>query len=405
LHQKSLITIMMSFFQNLKTAILLGTAFLYETAHTQTNSINDTAIVSTPVTIGVSVKLNSNVLHQQYELYISTPYGYEKNNQKYPVIYVLDGKYYFPYVSAASEVLSGNQDMPECIVVGIASINRNRDYSPPLVAGFDKPGPMSAAGGANTYLQHIEQEVLPFIDAHYRTQPYRMLIGHSLGGLLVVHAMVTKPNLFQAYIDIDGSHWFNNGANGDSLISFLSQHPKYKGNFMWVMEKMDSSYWFPVTHRLHAFLAANKPAGLNYEFIQVENDHHSTLIFPGAYLALRDMFANYAYQFKPTTNLGDIKHHYDSLSAALKFTVAIPEDLYDEDKEHCIQILKDPQKAMVTCTEWIKVYPNSARAYEVSGNLCITLGDKTNAAKYLNKALQLDPSNKAVKNSLQSISN
>ena len=262
---------------------------------------------------------------------------------------------------------------------------------------------MSATGGANTYLKHIEKELLPFIDQHYRVQPYRIIIGHSLGGLFAVHTLVIDPSLFQAYINIEGSLWFNDGADVDTLISYLKTHPDYKSNFMWVMEKMDTSYWFPVTHTLHDYLENQRPHNLNYKFIEIENDQHETLIYPGAYAALKELYKHYPFQFSPTSNLDDIKKHYDSLSFALNYKVAIPEDVYSVDVDHCKMVLRNMEKAVITCEAWIKDYPNSARALEKTGNTYLQMDKKDLSIKYLKKSLELNPDNNNARETLKKL--
>lgn len=389
--------------QFIKIIISISSGIFYLSGCTQKPSHENVAFTKTPFTIGESIKLKSVVLNEAYDLYISTPDDYKNNSLKYPVIYVLDGKYHFAIVAAAAKLLYGYLKIPECIVVGISTNNRDRDYTPPLVNGFSKPDAISASGGANTYLEHLEKELLPFIDKHYRTQPYRIIIGHSLGGLFVIHTLVTQPLLFQAYINIEGSLWFNDGYDGNALINYLKTHPDYKGNLMWVMEKMDTSFWFPITHTLHDYLQNQSPKNLNYKFIEIENDQHETLIYPGVYAALRELYKNYTFQFSPTSNLDDIKRHYDSLSIVLNYKVDIPEDIYSVDLDHCKMVLKNMDKAIITCTEWIKDYPNSARALEMAGRTYLEMGKKDSAMKYLKKSLELKPDNNSAKETLHKL--
>jgi predicted alpha/beta superfamily hydrolase len=357
----------------------------------------------TAFAVGETIKLHYAILNEDYNIHVSTPDDYEKTTEKYPVIYVLDGKYHFPIVTAAANLLYGYQKIPKCIVVGIETNNRDRDYTPPLVSGFSKPGPMSSAGGADKYLEYIEKELLPFIDKNYRTQPYRTIIGHSLGGLLVVHTLVTRPSLFQAHVNIDGSLWYNDGAEGNALISYLKNNPGYKGNFMWVKEKMEKSYWFPITKTLHVYLEGQKPGNLNYKFIEIENEEHETLIYPGAYTALRELYKKYRFRFSPTSDLGDIKKHYDSLSVAVNYKVNIPENVYAVDVDHCKIVLKSMDKALITCEEWMKDYPNSALAFETTGNTYLEMGKKDLAMKYLKRSSELNPGNNNVKESLKKL--
>lgn len=368
--------------------------FLFLQACTQQQEQKNSSSSEIDVSIGKEIKIKSSILKEECSIYVSVPDDYEKSSQKYPVIYVLDGKYHFPIVYAAAHLLYDYLKIPECIVVGIGTNNRNRDYTPPLTNHFSKPAEMSAAGGANTYLDYIEKELIPFIDKNYRTQPNRTIIGHSLGGLLAVHAFTTRPSLFQSTINIDGSLWFNDGASGDALINYLNNHPDQKGNFIWVKEKMDTMYWFPITHKLNNYFVHHKLTSLYYKFIEIENEQHETLIYPGVYLGLRAIFENYNFTFSPTTTFADIKRHYDSLSNAVNYKVPVPEDIYAMNREHCIIIWKDMDMAIATCEEWMKAYPSSSKAYEMAGRTYLQTGKKDLAIKYFKKSLELKPDNK-----------
>lgn len=358
---------------------------------------------SVPYVSGEVITLPSKVLHEDCELYVSVPEGYKKGDKKYPVIYALDGEYQFSIVTAAAKLLYEYNQIPECIVVGVGSKHRDRDYTPPLVAGFERPSVMSEAGGADNYLDYVEKEMLPFMEAHYRTQPYRILIGHSLGGLFAVHALRTRPSLFQAYINVEGSTWFNNGAEGTELMKYFTANPNFKGNYYWVMEKMDTSYWFPITHSLHQYFEQQKPKDLHYKFIEIEGDRHETLIYPGAYAAIKELFKDYMYQFSEATTLDDIKNHYAAVSNDLGYKVEIPEDVYAIDVDHCKQVLKDMNKAIRTCMDWIKDYPGSARARKITATTFLGMNKPDSAIKYFQESLRLNPEDSVVSNNLSKL--
>jgi predicted alpha/beta superfamily hydrolase len=50
---------------------------------------------------------------------------------------------------------------------------------------------------------------MPHIDSAYQTAPYKILIGHSFGGLMVMDVLTNHTKLFNAYIAIDPSMWYN----------------------------------------------------------------------------------------------------------------------------------------------------------------------------------------------------
>ena len=120
--------------------------------------------------------------------------------QNYPVVFVLDGEMWLNTAINVEEFYSGGF-MPEMILVGLESgDDRVYEFSPTeqtMKYGmpFNEP-----TGGADHYIDYLETELLPFIQANYRIKPYITLIGHSYGGLLGAHILLEKPELFNNYI-------------------------------------------------------------------------------------------------------------------------------------------------------------------------------------------------------------
>lgn len=175
-------------------------------------------------TSGQTVQIQSKILKQSRSLIISEPDGYDSGTDRYPVLYLLDGEANFEYTAAIIHFLATNDRIPELIVVAINSgdgTRRTHDLTPPSQADIDNrfsPG----NGGADAFLAFISDELVPYVERNYRTRPYRILVGHSFGGLFAVHTLVTKPNLFNAYIAIDPSVEWNNGAEIKRARQFFS---------------------------------------------------------------------------------------------------------------------------------------------------------------------------------------
>lgn len=91
--------------------------------------------------------------------------------------------------------------MPEVIVVGLPNVRggRPRDYTPPFIRQNteDLKSPM---GRADHFLSFLKKELIPHIEREYRTVPFRMIAGHSRGGLFVVYSLIADPRLFTAFI-------------------------------------------------------------------------------------------------------------------------------------------------------------------------------------------------------------
>ena len=159
------------------------------------------------LSLGETRELHSAVLGERREIIVGLPAGYEGGDETYPVVYLLDGPSHFHHTTGTARFLARNGRMPEVIVVAIPNTDRTRDLSPPIHS--DASPARSSAGGADSFLEFISAELRPFVDEHYRTRPYAILIGHSLGGLFANHALVHRPEVFDAYISISPSLWWD----------------------------------------------------------------------------------------------------------------------------------------------------------------------------------------------------
>lgn len=179
-------------------------AFAFSAAVAQTS---DTTII-----IGKVESMYSNILKEESEICVYVPYFDPLFAKKrYPVVYLFDGDGHFHYVTGMIQQLSqsnGNTVLPEMIVVGITNTDRLRDLTPSQQSSA--PYSNRTSGGGEIFTSFIEKELIPHIDSLYPTAPYRVLIGHSIGGLMVINTLINHTNLFNAYIAIDPSMWWDN---------------------------------------------------------------------------------------------------------------------------------------------------------------------------------------------------
>ena len=167
--------------------------------------------------IGTVDSINSKILHEKRSIWISMPEGARDNREaakKYPVVYLLDGSNHFATVSAMLRQLGAKNGniLPEMIVVGILNTDRARDFTPTKSSFwiYGPPSPLENTGGGERFVEFLEKELMPYIDSICPTAPYRVLVGHSLGGLAVTNVLINHTRLFNAYIIIDPSMWYDN---------------------------------------------------------------------------------------------------------------------------------------------------------------------------------------------------
>src|ERR1700690_2979695 len=164
--------------------------FVFTTVKSQNND---------KICIGTVDKIYSNILNEERTLWIYNPAQTTRTNlQHYPVLYLLDGEEHFYATVGMIQQMSGAWG--NMIVVGITNSDRNRDLTPTV----------NNSGGGENFMNFIKEELIPHIDSVYPTAPYRIFSGHSLGGLTVINTLLNNTQLFNAYIAIDPSLWWEN---------------------------------------------------------------------------------------------------------------------------------------------------------------------------------------------------
>jgi predicted alpha/beta superfamily hydrolase len=188
----------------------------------QQNTINSKSFV-----LGLVDEMQSRILNEKRILNIYLPPGYHSSDtSSYPLIYLLDGSADEDFIHVAGLVqfnnLSWVNRVPPSILVGIANTDRRRDFThSTTVAADQKRSP--TAGQSDKFIEFIEKELQPYINQKYRVRADKTIIGQSLGGLLATEILLKRPALFNRYIIISPSLWWNNG-------SLLKQAPQLISN-------------------------------------------------------------------------------------------------------------------------------------------------------------------------------
>lgn len=169
--------------------------------------------------------LQSRVLGERRGYLVHLPASYRHDSdRRYPVIYVLDGSSQDIHTAESAALLARIGLMPEVIVVGIPNVSgegRQRDYTPPFMRQ-DTDLAVTDMGGADAFLQFLREELIPGVEADYRTGASRMLAGHSRGGLFVLYALTSAPDLFDVYFAHSPALWRDDHAMVGELRNFLA---------------------------------------------------------------------------------------------------------------------------------------------------------------------------------------
>lgn len=160
--------------------------------------------------------LASSITGGQYRIFISVP-DTPAPAAGHPVLYALDGNVSFPMLAqmartAAWRSKATGRAAPVVVGIGYPTDedyhpDRGRDYTPPTA------GAPATEGGADRFLDFIEQELKPLVRSLAPVDPQRQaLYGHSYGGLCTLHALFTRPAMFQAWLAASPSIWYRERA-------------------------------------------------------------------------------------------------------------------------------------------------------------------------------------------------
>ncbi len=268
----------MLFFSHLSTAMKFNQyiiAFLLLSTTADTKEQHKPQLQTGPFTIGESITWQSNTLDQSRTINIYLPQGYQKQSQnKYPLIYLLDGSADEDFIHIAGLVQFGSFSwinmLPESIVVGIANVDRKHDMTYPTTDAKDK-AEFPTTGGSAKFIQFLKDELQPLITSRYRVTDEKTIIGQSLGGLLATEILFKHPEMFDNYLIVSPSLWWDDGA---LLKHELSDELKNKTIFVAVGKEgpiMESA-----AQSLHKKLSGVTTKKLGYQFFE-QLDHGDTL--------------------------------------------------------------------------------------------------------------------------------
>lgn len=324
-------------------------------------------------------RISSSVLGEERKILVRVPAAYRQGDARFPVMYMLDA--HPPQNSmmvGMIEQQAASGMMPEMIVVGIQNVARTRDMTP--TSSERSPG----SGGAEKFLDFIQREVMPFVEKNYRTQPYRVFAGHSLGGLLAVYTAVSRPDMFNSYIAASPVlHWdknyvielargkFKNGGELKKTVYIgLGDEPTYIDGF----------------NSFRSLLKASAPKGLTYEFQQFPNDNHGSVVLPAYLAGIRKVFAG--WQPKELQTLDALESHYRKLSDRYGYAILVPEDTLNLAGYELLNA-KRFEEAIEVFKKNVGNYPRSSNVYDSLGEAYETIGDKRSARDNYQKAYDL----------------
>jgi predicted alpha/beta superfamily hydrolase len=344
---------------------------------------------------GNRITIKSEVLGEERVILVRTPPGYERNGQRYPVLYMTDGNAHLAHTASTIEFLSRSGRMPELIVVAITNTDRTRDLTPTNASMWRPDGTeakLPTSGGADKFLKFIEAELIPKIEKDYRTQPYRVFAGHSFGGLFALHAFLTRPEAFNAYIAVSPTMHWDNHLLSRKAEEFFKDRKELNRTLYFTLadEGGDARAGFD---RFKSILAKNKPKGFEWGASLMEDEDHGSVVMPSHYQGLRKVFDGWRVTAEIAAGgASAVESHYKKLSAKFGYTILPPELLMNQAGYQLLGAGK-MDEAIAVFKSNVERYPNSANVYDSLAEAYEKGGKLDLARPNYEKAVQLGAQN------------
>lgn len=236
--------------------------------------------------------IHSAILAQERVLNVYLPDGYSPDSaMTYPVIYVLDGSANedFPHIAGLAQFMNMYALLPKSIVVGIANVDRRHDFTHITRSDSDKVF-VPFSGGSAGFMDFLGKELQPFVDAHYRTSGVRTIIGQSLGGLLATEVLFKHPHLFDDYIIVSPSVWWDSGSLAATAEAWAVDNGKLPKRVFLAMASNDDWSQAQVDHMVKVF-GTRTAAPFQWWYVPFPEETHATVLHRAVYRAFEVMNA------------------------------------------------------------------------------------------------------------------
>tara|TARA_R110000751_G_scaffold62520_3_gene128948 strand:+ start:74887 stop:76059 length:1173 start_codon:yes stop_codon:yes gene_type:complete len=364
---------------------------------------------SESIVLGTKHLFQSKVFNEDREYWVSLPDSYnddQSSHKRYPVLMVLDGNIHFKSIAGVVNYLSSDAyrswKIPEMIVVGVKNVDRRRDYTPDKVITVRE----NNTGGGEKFLSFLEDELIPELDSHYRTEPYRILFGHSLSALLTTHAYMKEKSLFSAFIAVDPSFGTWDVETMDKKLEAVTDR-SFKRFFYLATANWGKRNIRNRDRHVRFYEGLNSkcegafPAKMEY----FENENHASVPPIAFYNGISTLFDGYGVSYRDVKSKKQLMQHFQSISHRLSWDFRPPEQLVNRIGYGLLgsRNKSERSKALAYFILNTENFPNSYNAFDSLGEAYEALGDKKKALDNYSKSLELNPKNEHIRMKLSEL--
>jgi len=340
-----------------------------------------------PVSIGMYRVIESKVLGETRRLLIHLPRGYEGSSISYPVVYHTYGDYVEQYYTEAVKVVEalGNEARtPQLILVGIDNIDRYRDLRPIMRDG--------SPAGIENYTKFLTDEVFPFVEKNYRTDPFRIVVGPQAGAVFCLYTLQYHTDMFDAFIlNNPLVHPQSNELLFDRAEKFYQNQKSLNKYFFITYDDVDDSAGdISEIDRFKQLAAPAADKGFDLHLNKLV-DNNDFIPPSGLKDGLSGLFADYYHPTdEPFGSLNEIEAFYGGLSKRYGFDVAPAEIIMTFSADALLEG-GSTDKAVEILEFQTTLYPGMVNAWWRLAGIAAGAGDTEKAIELYRKCVEIDP--------------
>ncbi|MBZ5507031.1 MAG: hypothetical protein LAO78_16365 [Acidobacteriia bacterium] len=317
--------------------------------------------------------IHSNVLNEDRAVLVRMPAAAQGRKDRYPVLYLADGDGHINEVGAIIDFLVSQNRCAPVMIVGIPNTDRTRDLTPTHADQKNAMGVVvesqPTSGGGDKFLEFIQTELFPEIEKRYQPLPYRIFAGHSLGGLLAIHALIAHPDMFNAYIAVSPSLQWDDQHTLHQAQQFFAKQKELKktlffslGNEGALPNPMGDGF-----NQLQKLFTTTTPKGFLVRSARYPDEDHGSTTFLAHYAGLRTVFDCWVMPRDlrdglPVGGLKGVEQHYHELSERFGFPISAEQTI--NQMGYTLLGDKKIEESVAAFKRNVELYPDSANVYD-----------------------------------------
>lgn len=344
--------------------------------------------------IGLSAQIKQEIfesfkLQERRDVKYYIPEDYSEEN-KYPLLIVLDAEYLFDQVVTNAKFYSKFHGMPQMIVVGI---NQNKNsIRLDDCAVEDASGLPSEKG--KKFFEFLGLELIPYMDLNYQTAPFKMIVGYDITASFINYWLYKERSYFNAYVSISPTLATDMETNVPARLKDLEQQIFYQ----LIIEGEKNRYTERIKTMNSAINAIEKE-NLSYYFDEYPSADHISIAAYGMGKAFDNIFGIFKpispkeYKEQILTSDGPVFDYLDNKYSTIQelFGLAKPVALNDIMAIYAASHKKDDFESLKPLSELCKEeFPETMLGFYFEGEYYEQLGEPKKALQTFEKAFMMD---------------